>query len=187
MSDRNLMPAERIERAILVLRGFKVMLDKDLAVLYGVTVGALNQAVRRNAERFPEDFAFQLTAEELENLKSQNVISSSWGGRRHSPYAFTEQGVAMLSGVLHSKRAVQVNVEIMRAFVRLRQILASHVDLARRLAELERRYDAQFRVVFDAIRQLMEPPPDPPKERIGFRPRRGLSGDTTQGRAKRDG
>lgn len=156
------------------------MLDADLAKLYGVSVGRLNEAVRRNIDRFPDDFMFQLTREEFEdlraqtvasNLKSQFAISSSgWGGRRHPPYAFTEQGVAMLSSVLRSKRAVQVNIEIMRAFVRLRQILSSHKELARKLEELERRmgaHDQKIEAVFQAIRQLMTPP-EPGKRKIGF-------------------
>ena len=164
-----LVPSERIERSILLIRGQKVMLSIDLAELYQVEPRVLVQAVKRNIDRFPEDFMFQLTEEEYTNLKSQIVISS-WGGlRRARPYAFTEQGVAMLSSVLRSKRAVQVNIEIMRAFVRLRRILASHVDLARKLEALEKKYDAQFKIVFDAIRQLMAPPePEPPKKRIGF-------------------
>ena len=153
--------------SILSIRGERVILDSVLAVLYGVTVGAINQAVRRNPNRFPSDFMFQLTMQELTNLKSQTVISS-WGGRRHRPYAFTEHGVAMLSSVLRSPRAVRVNIEIMRAFVRLRRWMADSRELAARLDELESRYDSQFKVVFDAIRQLMTPPP---KEagRVGFR------------------
>jgi hypothetical protein len=164
------LPLERIEQAILLLRGQKVMLDDDLAELYGVETRALVQAVRRNADRFPADFMFQLSAVEFEGLRSQSVISNARrGGRRYPPYAFTEQGVAMLSSVLRSQRAVQVNIEIMRAFVRLRRMLASNEDLSRRLEELEQKYDAQFKVVFEAIRQLMMPP-DPPTRRIGFRP-----------------
>jgi ORF6N domain len=167
--SRVAIPTERIEHAILVVRDEKVMLDRDLAALYGVETRALVQAVRRNRERFPDDFMFQLSKEELDNLRSQTVISSSgWGGRRYPPYAFTEHGVAMLSSVLRSQRAVRVNIEIMRAFIRLRQTLASNRDLARRLDELEARYDAQFGAVFDAIRQLMAPPPQPTR-RIGFR------------------
>jgi hypothetical protein len=163
-----LIPAERIERAILLLRGQKVMLSPDLASLYGVEPRALVQAVKRNRSRFPEDFMFQLTKDELGNLKSQ-IVTSTWGGaRRAPPYAFTEQGVAMLSSVLRSRRAVLVNIEIMRAFVRMRQMLAAHADLARKLDALEKKYDAQFKVVFDAIRQLMEPPPQPKRGRIGF-------------------
>jgi hypothetical protein len=151
------------------------MLDADLARLYGVSPKRLNEAVRRNRDRFPDDFIFQLTREEIEeltrqidasNLRSQ-FATSSWGGRRYLPYAFTEQGVAMLSSVLRSKRAVAVNIEIMRAFVRLRRMLASNEDLARKLAALERKYDAQFKVVFDAIRELMAPP-SPKRKRIGF-------------------
>ena len=131
---KDLIPTERIERAIFLIRGQKVMLDVDLANLYGVTVGRLNEAVKRNSKRFPCDFMFQLSLQELRNLKSQIAISSSrWGGRRHQPYAFTEQGVAMLSSVLNSERAVQVNIEIMRAFVRLRQMIASNKGLAKRL------------------------------------------------------
>ena len=144
------------------------MLDADLAGLYDVETRVLVQAVKRNLERFPDDFMFQLSDEEFEDLKSQSVISSSWGGRRTRPYAFTEQGVAMLSGVLRSPRAVRVNIEIMRAFVRLRRMLATHADLAQRLDELESKYDAQFRIVFDAIRELMAPSDPPRKRRIGF-------------------
>jgi len=165
----SLVPAERIESMILFIRGEKVMLDEDLATMYQVTTGALIQAVKRNRDRFPADFMFQLTGQEVTDLKSQSVISSSWGGRRRSqPYAFTEQGVAMLSSVLRSKRAVLVNIEIMRAFVKLRRLLASHIDLARKLDTLEKKYDAQFRVVFDAIRELMKPP-EPKRRPIGFR------------------
>jgi len=166
--NRSLIPIERIEKGIYLLRGEKVMLSTDLAVLYQVAPRALVQAVKRNWDRFPEDFMFQLTSEEFQNLKSQ-IVTSSWGGlRRATPYAFTEQGVAMLSSVLMSKRAVRVNIEIMRAFVRLRQILASNEELARKFAALERKYDIQFKSVFDAIRRLMIPPA--PKQRpIGFR------------------
>ncbi len=143
------------------------MLDADLAALYGIETKTLVRAVKRNADRFPEDFMFQLNPQEFEILRCQIGTSSSWGGRRHAPYAFTEQGVAMLSSVLRSKRAVQVNVEIMRAFVRLRRILAENAGLAQRLDELEKKYDVQFKVVFDAIRRLMQPP-EPKKKRIGF-------------------
>src|SRR4030067_1354440 len=149
--DRSLIPLERIERSILLIRGQKVMLSTDLAELYQVEPRVLVQAVKRNIARFPEDVMFPLTGEEFSNLKSQIVISS-WGGlRRARPYAFTEQGVAMLSSVLRSKRAIQVNIEMMRAFVWLRLILASNKELAKRLDEIEKKYDAQFRVVFDAI------------------------------------
>lgn len=160
--------AERIEDAILLLRSEKVLLDHDLAALYGVEPKVLNQAVKRNLVRFPDDFMFQLTAAEFENLRSQAVTSSLHGGRRYLPYAFTEHGVAMLSSVLRSERAVLVNIEVVRAFVRLRRLLATHQDLARKLVSLEKRYDAQFRVVFDAIRDLMTPP-TAPKRRIGFK------------------
>ena len=163
-----LLPVERIEGMILWLRGERAILDRDLAGLYGVSTGNLNKAVSRNLDRFPPDFMFTLTREELENFKF-HFGTSSWGGTRKLPRAFTEQGVAMLSGVLRSRRAVRVNVEIMRTFVRIRRILASHKDLARKLDALESKYDAQFRDVFDAIRQLMEPPPEGPGKRIGFR------------------
>lgn len=162
-----LIPLERIEKAILLIRGQKVMLDADLAALYGVKTGMLTRAVRRNIERFPDDFMFRLTNKEVTVLRSQFGISSEWGGRRYPPYAFTEQGVAMLSSVLRSRRAVLVNIEIMRAFVRLRRMLASHAQLAAKLAALERKYDEQFRAVFEAIRKLMAP--DERKQpRIGF-------------------
>jgi hypothetical protein len=156
-----------IETKIVLLRGQKVMLDFDLAELYGVPTKALKRAVRRNRGRFPEDFCFELTFMEQENLR-YHVGTSRWGGRRYSPYAFTEEGVAMLSSVLRSKRALSVNIEIMRAFVRLREILAAHKDLARKLDELEKKYDEQFRVVFDVIRQLMRPV-EKAKRQIGFR------------------
>ena len=144
------------------------MLDADLAVLYGVPTKALVQAVKRNAERFPNDFMFQLQPHELRALRSQSVTSNTRGGRRYRPYAFTEQGIAMLSSVLHSDRAVRVNIEIMRAFVRLRAVLAEHRDLARRLDEMESRYDSQFKVVFGAIRGPMKPP-EVPRRRIGLK------------------
>jgi ORF6N domain len=158
---------ERITKTILFIRGEKVLLDADLAALYGVATGTLVRAVKRNIERFPDDFMLQLTEDEWVNLRSQIGISSSWGGRRYAPYAFTEQGVAMLSGVLRSEQAVLVNIEIMRAFVRLREILSTHHELAKKLNNLERKYDSQFKAVFDAIRQLMEPPV-PKKKPIGF-------------------
>lgn len=167
-SGRSVVPTGRIEQAILQLRGQNVMLDSDLAELYGVETKVLVQAVKRNLTRFPDDFMFQLSSEEFDHLRSQSV-TSSWGGRRYAPYAFTEQGVAMLSSVLRSPRAVEVNIEIMRAFVRLRELIATHKDLARKLDQLEKKYDEKFRVVFDAIRQLMQPPPDKPKPKIGFR------------------
>jgi hypothetical protein len=143
------------------------MLDADLAKLYGVSTKVFNQEVRRNEDRFPADFAFQLTEQEFHSLRSQFVTSKRRGGRRYRPYAFTEQGVAMLSSVLQSKRAVAVNIEIMRAFARLRRMLASNEELSRKLAALEKKYDAHFKVVFDAIRQLMAPA-EPKKRKIGF-------------------
>ncbi len=143
------------------------MLDADLATLYEVETRTLVQAVKRNIDRFPKDFMFQLTKEEFGILRSQSVTSSQWGGRRYPPYAFTEQGVAMLSSVLRSKRAVQVNIEIMRTFVRLRRLLSTHEDLARKLEALEKKYDAQFKVVFAAIRELMAPP-KPQQRRLSF-------------------
>ena len=168
VNKKSLIPVDRIEKAILLIHGQKVMLDADLAELYGVETRVLVQAVKRNLERFPEDFMFQLSQEEFAILRSQIVTSSDWGGRRYPPYAFTEQGVAMLSSVLRSRRAIQVNIEIMRAFIRLRQMLASHVELARKLDALEKKYDAQFKQVFEAIRQLMAPP-EPKRRPIGFR------------------
>lgn len=148
------------------------MLDEDLAQLYGVATKVLVQAVKRNPDRFPPDFIFPLTKHEIANLRSQMVTSSlpsrTWGGRRTAPYAFTEQGVAMLSSVLKSERAIQVNVEIMRTFVRLRDLVGQNRDLTRRLNDLESKYDRQFKVVFDAIRELMAPPAPSPKRRIGF-------------------
>jgi len=150
-----------------LIRGQKVILDRDLAILYRVSIANLNKAVSRNLDRFPEDFMLQLTDEEFTNLIF-HFGTSSWGGTRKLPRAFTEQGVAMLSSVLRSKpRAVSVNIEIMRAFVRLRQMLSTHANLERRLNELEKKYDAQFKVVFDVIRQLMAPK-EAPKKRIGF-------------------
>jgi hypothetical protein len=163
------VPSERIAGAIMFLRGLKVMLDVHLASLYGVPTKTLNRAVKRNAGRFPSDFMFQLTREEFGLLRFQ-FGTSSWGGRRHLPYAFTEQGVAMLSSVLRSERAVRVNIEIMRTFVRLRQILSSNAELARRLAAIERKYDAQFKIVFEAIRELMSPAKVAARRPIGFGP-----------------
>ncbi|MBI5298708.1 MAG: ORF6N domain-containing protein [Deltaproteobacteria bacterium] len=163
-----ILPMEHIEKRIFLLRGRKVMLSTDLAELYGVEPKVLVQAVKRNLERFPDDFMLQLENQEVRNLKSQ-IVTSSWGGlRRANPYAFTEQGIAMLSSILRSRQAVLVNIEIMRAFVRLREMMATHKDLAQKLEQLEKKYDRQFKAVFDAIRELMTPPPLPPKRRIGF-------------------
>ena len=198
----NLISAERIERRILLVRGQKVLLDFQLAELYEVPTKALNQAVKRNLERFPDDFMFQLSEEEADqilrsqtvtssegmwsqsvtgsgvsaskptktppNMRSQIVTASEKRNVRFLPYAFTEQGVAMLSSVLRSPRAVQVNIAIMRTFVQLRQLLSSNADLAKKLASLESRYDQQFKAVFDAIRELMEPPTAAQKREIGF-------------------
>ncbi len=164
---------EKAEKRIYLIRGKKVMLDSDLAELYGVTTGALIQAVKRNAERFPEDFMYLVTREEFKVLISQSVISKTGrGGRTKLPHAFTEQGVAMLSGVLHSKRAVQVNIAIMRTFVKLRQLISTHRELAHKLDQLERRvekHDHEIHAVFEAIRKLLEPSVRP-KRRIGFHP-----------------
>jgi hypothetical protein len=214
----NLIPAERIERRILLLRGHKVMLDFELAELYGVEARTLNQAVKRNGERFPDDFMFQLSEEEtLLVMRSQNVTtsslnssqtvmssgatssksteppSSSWSqivtsskkhrGLAYRPYAFTEQGVAMLSSVLRSPRAVQVNIAIMRTFVQLRQMLASSAELSGKLAALEKKYDAQFKVVFDAIRELMSDKKLPKRE-IGFHTAAPKPGKVNGARAK---
>jgi hypothetical protein len=164
----NLIPIERITSVILVLRRQRVLLDASLAAMYSVRTKALNQAVRRNRKRFPPDFMFQLTAAETARLRSQTVTSNSRGGRRHRPYVFTEQGVAMLSSVLHSERAIAVNIEIMRAFVQLRGIARSHADLSKKLDELERKYDRRFKSVFDAIRYLMNPPSRSTRTQIGF-------------------
>ena len=159
-----------IERRIYLIRKQKIMLDSDLAELYGVETFNFNKAVKRNIDRFPDDFMFQLSQEEAESLRFQTGMSkvSGRGGRRYLPYAFTEQGVAMLSSVLKSKRAVQVNITIMRAFVKLRELLATHKDLAEKLEALEKKYDRQFKIVFDAIRQLMKPEGPPKERRIGF-------------------
>lgn len=162
------LTSENIAKRIIIIRGEKVMLDSDLAGLYGVSTGRFNEQVKRNLRRFPHDFMFQLTVEEADFLRSQFAISNvGRGGRRYLPYVFTEMGVAMLSSVLNSERAILVNIEIMRVFTRLRNILASHRELAQKLIQLEKRYDSQFKIVFDAIRQLMTPPPAKSKP-IGF-------------------
>ena len=166
-----LAPVEAIEGKILLIRGHKVMLDRDLAQLYGVETRVLNQAVRRNIDRFPADFMFSLTRDEIMRI-SQIVISSGHPGTKtlkfsKSVMAFTEHGVAMLSSVLNSPKAVQVNIQIMRTFAKLREIISQHKDLAKRLDELEKKYDTQFKIVFDAIRQLMTPP-QPKSKKIGF-------------------
>lgn len=167
-----IVPQQIIESKIYLLRGKKVMLDRDLATLYGVETRTLNQAVRRNINRFPEDFMFQLTMEEMENWKSQIVISNKEKmGLRKRPYAFTENGVAMLSSVLSSERAVEVNIQIMRTFTRLREMILTHKELAHKLAQLERKigkHDDEIKTIFNAIRQLMVPP-EPKRRKIGFR------------------
>ena len=162
----SLIPIEVIEQKILLINGQKVMLDSDLAELYGVETKTLVRAVKRNSERFPGDFMVQLTKEEFENLK-YHFGTSRWGGRRYLPYAFTENGVAMLSSVLNSPKAIQVNIQIMRTFTKLREMMSSHKDLARKLNELEKKYDSQFQIVFEAIRQILEVE-EKPKKKIGF-------------------
>ena len=179
MTNKSLIASvAQIESQIFLIRGQKVMLDEDLAALYEVETKELNRAVKRNIERFPDDFMFQLTADEFANLRFQfdtsslksQIGTSRWGGRRYPPYAFTEQGVSMLSSVLRSTRAIQVNIAIMRAFVRLRQMLATNTELSHKLVALEKNYDIKFRAVFDAIRELMTPS-DPKKKRpIDFAP-----------------
>ena len=172
MRKKDLISIEKIDKAIYLIRGEKVMLDRILASLYGVSTAALNQAVRRNRERFPEDFMFQLTSAEVAELNRSQIVIGSQKHRdpRSRPYAFTEQGVAMLSSVLRSKRAITVNIEIMRAFVTLRELFVSNTELARRLDQLESKYDKQFKIVFVAIRQLMAKPVKNRKE-ISFRSR----------------
>ncbi|OGU69351.1 MAG: DNA-binding protein [Stygiobacter sp. RIFOXYC12_FULL_38_8] len=163
---KSVIKQEEIVGRIYFLRGEKVILDRDLASLYEVEVRTLNQSVKRNIKRFPNDFMFQLSPEEFKNLKSQFVISS-WGGVRKLPLAFTEQGVAMLSGLLNSERAIKVNIEIMRAFVQLRKLIDSNKELAKKIEKLESKYDEQFKIVFEAIRQLIRED-DKPKGKIGF-------------------
>ena len=173
MSKVALVPHEMIERSILLIRGHRVMLDEDLAELYGVETRVLNQAVQRHIKRFPEDFMFRLTTEEqleCHSLRSHFVILKSGRGqhRKYTPYVFTEQGVAMLSGILNSERAIEVNIQIMRVFVALRQMISTNKELSHRLDDLEKKYDNHFKLVFDAIRQLMTPPDPPKKGKIGF-------------------
>jgi hypothetical protein len=165
---KELIPVEIIEKRIYLIRGHKVMLDKDLASLYDVKPIRLREQVKRNMKRFPDDFMFQLNDQEIDSMVSQNAIPSRKHLGGYNPYVFTEQGVAMLSTVLNSDRAIEVNIQIMRAFVKLREMLSTHKDLARKLAEMEKKYDTQFKVVFDAIRQLMKPD-EPSKKPIGFR------------------
>jgi len=185
--NMEMVSPEHIEQSVLLIRHQKVMLDSDLAELYGVSTKRLNEQVKRNRARFPGDFMFQLTVSETEILRSQIATSKKGGGgRRYLPYAFTEQGVAMLSSVLNSERAIQVNIEIMRAFVRLRRILASHAALARKLDALEKKYDAQFKGVFDAIRELMKPP-ESKKRPIGFLVEEPKVPYLTRGKRKKKG
>ena len=165
MSD--IVPIERITNKIYLMRGMKVMLDRDLAELYDVETRTLVQAIKRNKQRFPPDFMFQLSKDEFDSLRSQIVISKGRGGRRYPPYAFTEQGVAMLSSVLNSGRAIQVNILIMRAFTKLREMLSTHEDLKKKIDDMEKKYDQQFQIVFDAIKQLLETE-ETPKKKIGF-------------------
>ena len=169
MNNESLIPIERIEQKIYLVRGEKIMLDSDLAEIYGVTTKRFNEQVKRNIKRFPEDFMFQLTAEEFENLRSQIATSSSitYGGRRYLPYVFTEHGALMAANILKSEIAVEASVQVVRAFVKLRQILASNAELSKKVEALEQKYDANFKVVFDAIKKLMLPP-DKPRQAIGF-------------------
>ena len=171
MTGRGLLiPIEGVAKRIFLVRGHRVMLDSDLAALYGVSTTRLNEQVKRNRRRFPSDFGFRLTPEEAADLKSQFATSSSgWGGRRKLPSVFTEHGAVMLASVLNSSVAIHASIQVVRAFIRLREMLSANADLARKLEELERKYDAQFKVVFQAIKQLIESPQEPPKERIGFR------------------
>ena len=166
-NETDIVSREMVEGKILLIRGKKVLLDRDLAILYQVETRQLTRQVRRNIERFPDDFIFHLTRKELMNLKCQ-FGTSSWGGTRKLPFAFTEQGVAMLSSVLNSRRAILVNVQIIRTFTKLREILSTHVELKRKIEAIEKKYDGQFQIVFKAIKQLMEPPPEKRKCRIGF-------------------
>src|SRR3990172_5532057 len=166
MQGTEVIPQQLIENKIFIIRGKKIMLDRDLAVLYCVETKLINRAVKRNIDRFPEDFMFQLTKEEFDNLRF-HFGTSSWGGQRYMPYAFTENGVAMLSSVLNSKSAIQVNIQIMRTFTKLRVMLMTHKELQRKIEEMEKKYDPQFKIVFDAIKQLLTPPVKP-RRKIGF-------------------
>jgi hypothetical protein len=169
MQNKGIIPQQIIESKILIIRGKKVMLDRDLSALYGVETKVLKRTVKRNIERFPEDFMFQLIKEEFDNLRCQ-FGTSSWGGMRYLPYAFTENGVAMLSSILNSKQAIQVNIQIMRTFTKLREMLTTNKELKQKIEEMEKKYDAQFKIVFDALRQIMTPP-EAKEKKIGFRVR----------------
>ncbi|NQT55890.1 MAG: ORF6N domain-containing protein [Desulfobacteraceae bacterium] len=188
MTNHDLVvPVEQIQKSNFLIRGQKVLLDMDLTELYEVETRSLVQAVKRNIERFPSDFVFQLDKDEYDSLRSQIVISKGKGGRRYLPYAFTEQGVAMLSSVLRSKRAIQVNVAIMRAFVKLREMLSTHKELAHKLSELEEHlkdHDHQIQTIFEAIRQLMTPP-ERPRKRIGFEVKEGRTKYGKRAKSKR--
>lgn len=178
-----IIPVERIYRSILFIRGHKVILDKDLAELYGVETKALNRAVTRNIDRFPEDFMFRLNREEFENLRF-HFGTSSWGGRRYAPHAFTEQGVAMLSSVLRSRRAIEVNIAIMRTFVKLRKILTTNAALRRKIEAMERKYEEQFKLVFKVLSKMVMPTPKR-KTQIGYLTEaKGHKKGTTKAKAK---
>jgi hypothetical protein len=164
--------AEVVENKIYLIRGKRVLFDRDLALLYDVSIKRLNEQVKRNIKRFPADFMFQLSKEEFNNLRS-HFATSSWGGRRYSPYVFTEQGVAMLSSVLNSERAIQVNIAIMRVFVHIREMIVTQKDFSQKLKEIEAKienHEVNIQTIFEAIRELMSPPPDDPKPKIGFHP-----------------
>lgn len=162
-----LVSMREVSHLIVIIRQQRIMLDSDLAKLYGVTTKALNQAVKRNQKRFPEAFMFQLTPMEIESLRSQFVTSKTRGGRRYLPYAFTEHGAIMAANILNSDRAISMSVEVVRAFIRLRQLTLSVEELATKVDALEKKHEGKFKVIFEAVRQLMEPP-EPPKRRIGF-------------------
>lgn len=165
---KELVIQEIIEQKIYLVRGQRVMLDRDLAALYEITTGNFNKAVSRNIDRFPSDFMFKLNKEEFRNLIFQ-FGTSRWGGTRKNPRVFTEHGILMLSSVLNSKRATQVNIQIMRTFIKMREMLSAHKDILRRIEEMEKKYDSQFRVIFQTVKKMMSPP-DTPKRQIGFRP-----------------
>lgn len=165
---RDLVLQEVIEQKIYLIRGQRVMLDRDLALLYEITTGNFNKAVSRNLDRFPSDFMFRINKEEFHNLIFQ-FGTSRWGGTRKNPRVFTEHGILMLSSVLNSRRAMQVNIQIMRTFIKMREMLAAHKDILKRIEEMEKKYDSQFRVVFQTIKKMMSPP-DTPKRKIGFKP-----------------
>jgi len=167
IAAKSVLTHEIVERKIFFLRGKKVMLDRDLASLYGILTKNLNKAVSRNLDRFPENFMFSLSAQEFENLKF-HFGTSSWGGSRKTPRAFTEHGILMLSSVLNSKRAVQVNIEIMNTFIKYREFMLTHQDLRLKIEEMEKKYDSQFKVVFETLKELLNPAPNPNKRPIGF-------------------